>query len=259
LEPGQDRKETTVARLLLCVVLVIAVPACVFAQRPPAVVIVTKDVDFFWAPCGYTITYTITVESNTSVPLYLDYVSDTVFGDISASFSSTLPAFESESAALPYTLQCDDPSPLPNVVEFAYHDDAGGSYVSSAQTSVGILHPMLEAFYECPIPPPPPGEEVPIHFTVRNVGDVDLEVTVEYPPGVPSSFFLAMGAECAFEVEVPCVGDMACVQFNAIGILPPQWGIDDFETVVVLDACCPCNGSPVEESSWGVIKALYRG
>jgi hypothetical protein len=246
-----------VRRLLLCLVLLLAVPACVLAQRPPAGIIVTKDVDFYVAPCGYAVTYTITVQSESSVPLYLDYANDTMFGDISGVFPDELPAFGAASAAFDYVLGCDDPDPLMNTVEIAYHEESGESFINTAVATVDIVHPMLEAYYECQDPPPPPGGDVAITLALTNAGDVAIDVMVLEPPIYSGPVPLGIGESLDFTVLPECEGDLACVVLHAIGQLPSVYGID-FPIEVALDACCPCNGSSVEEESWGVIKALYR-
>jgi hypothetical protein len=244
------------SRLLLCVVLVLAVPACGLAQRPPAFIIVTKDVTAYVAPCGYAVTYTITVESNYSLPLYLDYANDTMFGDISAEFPDELPAFGTASAAFDYVLGCDDPNPLVNTVEIAYHEESGESFLDSATATVEILHPMLEAYFECQDPPPPPGDPVSIVFTLMNTGDVALEVSIVAPAGFPT-IELGIGEGFEFMAEASCEGDLACLTAQMVAELPPEYGID-YSLDIGVDACCPCTASPVEDESWGAIKALYR-
>jgi hypothetical protein len=235
---------------LLCVVLLLAVPACLFAQG----LYVMKDVDTAAAPWGYQVIYTITVVNETDAVLTLEYVSDTMFGDLTGAFSPELHPGESESYEMPYVIEFDDPDPLYNSVDFAYSDDAGNHYINDAQAEVDILHPQFFYTYECP-PIPPPGEPVIIEFSYGNAGDVPMMVTVFEPPGI-DPILLGIGETLTFLIFADCVGDMACFEVLLTADFPPEYGIS-FPYDLSLEDCCPCQGSPAEESTWGVIKALY--
>jgi len=246
------------SRVLCCAVLFLAIPVCLFAQdQDPVGIVVMKDVDVSAAPFGYEVTYTIAVENQTEGVLMLDYVSDTLFGDITGLFGPELHPGVTEMVELPYVLQYGDPDPLYNSVDFAYTDEWGDMLVDDDQATVDILHPQFESFFECPNPPPPPGEDVMITVGLSNVGDVTMVITIVSPPEFPDPFTLGVGETLTFLTFTPCVGDMACVDVVIITDLPPEYGIS-FPHEIAFEACCPCNGSPVEDSTWGVIKALYR-
>jgi hypothetical protein len=237
---------------LLCVLLLLAAPACLFAQG----IEVVKEVDPPAAPWGYQVVYTITVTNPNDFVLYLDYVSDTMFGDLTPMFSGELAPGASESIEMPYVLEFDDPDPLYNSVDFAYYDDLGEQYVNDAQAEVDIFHPEFFYTIECP-EQPPPGEPVMITVGFGNVGDVTMVVTIFEPPGFPEPITLGIGETLTFLIFADCVGDLACFEVLLSADFPPEYGIS-YPYDFALEECCPCAGSPVEGSTWGVIKALYR-
>jgi hypothetical protein len=231
---------------LLCAVLLLAVPTCLFAQ-----------VDVMAAPYDYEVTYTMTVSNQSSLVMYLDYVHDTMFGDIAWMFSPTLAPGDTEIATISYVLQFDDPDPLYNSVDFAYTDENGDPHINDAQAIVDILHPAFYYTIECPAELPPPGEPVTVQISFGNAGDVPMVVNVIEPPGFPEPVTLGIGETMTFMLFVDCVGDLACFEMLLVADFPPEYGIS-FPYEFAIEECCPCNGSPVEESTWGVIKALYR-
>ena len=137
------------SRVLCCLVLFLAIPACLFAQdQDPVGIVVIKEVDVPAAPFGYMVTYTLTVENQTEGVLMLDYVSDTLFGDITWMFSPELHPGDAETVQLPYVLQYEGPDPLYNSVDFSYTDEWGTQLLDDDQATVDILHPQFASFFE---------------------------------------------------------------------------------------------------------------
>jgi len=238
---------------LLCVVLLLAVPACLFAQG----IEVFKDVDVAAAPAGYEVTYTVMVENVSAGVLSLDYVNDTLFGDITGWFSPELHPGVTETAEFPYVIQDEDPDPLYNSVDFAYVDESGAPHVDDAQATVDILHPSITYTFECPTDPPPPPGFGSVVLRLYNGGDVAMDLMAEGMPDWTEPFRLGPGESLMFFLDLPCEGDLACWTWPIVADFPPEYGIS-FPYEIFAGDCCPCAASPVEESTWGVIKATYR-
>ena len=238
---------------LLCVVLLLAVPACLFAQG----IEVVKDVDVAAAPAGYEVTYTLTVTNVSTGVLSLDYVNDTLFGDITGWFSPELHPGVSETVELPYVLQLDDPDPLYNSVDFSYTDEWGTQHLNDDQATVDILHPSITCTFECPTDPPPPPGFASVVLGIHNGGDVAMDLMAVGMPDWTEPFRLGPGESLMFFLDLPCEGDLACWNWPIVADFPPEYGIS-FPYEIFAGDCCPCAASPVEESTWGVIKALYR-
>jgi hypothetical protein len=217
--------------------------------------VLTKSVDVPVAPCGYGVGYTITVENQTPGFLLLHYAYDSLMGDVFEEFPSVLAPGESGDAQYWYPLGCDDPDPLVNTIEVLYRNESDDPYWGSAEAVVDILHPQLDYTIECPDPPPPPGEDLMILVGLTNVGDVTVVLDIEDP--YPGLVELSVGETLTLEMFVPCVGDQACGDVFVIVDLPFEYGIS-FPFELILEPCCPCNGSPVEETSWGKVKGAWR-
>jgi len=239
---------------LLCVLTLLAVPACLFAQSGIAV---TKDVDAAAAPAGYEVTYTVMVENQTYGVLSLDYVNDTLFGDITGWFSPELHPGMTETAEFPYVIQDEDPDPLYNSVDFAYTDEWGDQLVDDAQATVDILHPSITRTFECPTDPPPPPGYAAVVLRLHNAGDVAMDITAVGMPDWTEPFRLGPGGSLMFFLDLPCEGDLACWIWPVVADFPPEYGIS-FPYEIFAGDCCPCAASPVEQSTWGVIKAMYQ-
>ena len=148
------------------------------AVYPPAPAIdITKTGDEL-SKVGDGISYTITITNTGNIGLENITVVDTLLGDLSGSFADTLAVGGSESHDFPYTVQLDDPDPLPNTV--TVHSDPVGALTTdvtdSANHSVDLVHPGLDVTKEADNTITKVGDTVHFTITVTNTGDVDLNL-----------------------------------------------------------------------------------
>jgi hypothetical protein len=243
-------------RLICAAVLLIAIPACACAQCIGDVE-VDKYVDFAAAPVGFVVTYEIFLENATDCIVYLDHVHDTLLGDMTADFPPFLYPGEMVSHVYSYEIQPEDPDPLVNHVNCAYTDEYGGVSDVTGSAEVDVLHPSFEVEMMCFNPPPEPGMDAEFLMVVTNTGDVTLNCTFDGYPNTPPPFVIEAPGNYEYAQWVPCVGAEVCAGVVAEAHLPPEYGIE-YVLIASDEACCACNGNPVEEESWGTIKALWR-
>ena len=142
------------------------------------------DVEKSCAPLahvGDTVTYTITVTNTGDVDLTNVTVSDTILGDLSASFADDLAVGASESHDFQYTVLESDPDPLVNVVT------ASGVMVQSETTVsdtadcvTDLIHPAIDIVKTVDEDLVPVGTTVTYTYVVTNTGDTTLyDVSVD--------------------------------------------------------------------------------
>ena len=133
------------------------------------------------AHVGDTVTYTITVTNTGDVDLTNVTVSDTILGDLSASFADDLAIGASESHDFAYTVLETDPDPLVNVVT------ATGVMVQSETTvsdtddcTTDLIHPAIDIVKTVDEDLVPVGTTVTYTYAVTNTGDTTLyDVSVD--------------------------------------------------------------------------------
>ncbi len=244
------------SRLSCLAVLLIAVPACALAQCTGGIAVV-KDVNVTAAPVGYEVVYTIQVSNNSDCSVYLVDMDDSVLGDLTEFFEPELPPGALDVREFHYTIQAGDPDPLENTVIALYTDDFGSDYMDTDIATVDVLHPSFTITVDCLGVLPPPSTDAEFELVVSNTGDVALNFVFMGCPGLPEPQRLVPGEVLVHTLLAPCYGGEACVYVYAGATLPPGYGLDFILETGVQD-CCSCEGAPVEEESWGTIKALYR-
>ncbi len=244
------------SRLLCLAVLLIALPACALAQCTGGIAVV-KDVNVFAAPVGYEVVYTIAVTNDSDCLLTLVQMDDSVLGDLTEFFEPELPPGAVATREVHYTIQAGDPAPLENTVVALYTDDFGSDYLDTDIATVDVLHPSFTMTLECLGALPPPSTDAEFEFFLSNTGDVTLIFDFLGNPGLPEWQRLVPGEVLVLTLLAPCDGGEACLYVYAGATLPPGYGLDFILETGVQD-CCPCEGTPVEEESWGTIKALHR-
>lgn len=242
-------------RLLCVAFLIFAVPASLLAQCS-GFIDVTKEAFPYAGPVGHVVTYEVIVTNATDCTLYLDHAEDTMFGDVTGYFAAELEPSASNSHEFVHVIEAGDPDPLENVVWFIYSDDSGAVYEGAGAAVVDVLNPDFAVTLSCEIPPEP-GMDVEFVLTVLNGGDVPLYFEFSGTPGLPTPITLGPGETAMAFFSVPCEGDMACAEAYVTATFPPEYGLEYVYDQHV-EHCCPCQGSPVEHETWGVIKALYR-
>jgi uncharacterized repeat protein (TIGR01451 family) len=201
--------------------------------------VVTKTADPLVTKAGHDVTYTITVENTgTNCDLTLVNVNDTILGDLTSSFSATLVSGASETQTFTYTVQEGDPDPLVNTVTFLYTDAFGGMQSGFDTATVDLLHPGFSLTQECLTSPVPPGEMGEFGVTIENTGDVDLIITTSTTE-FPGPFTVAAGATYTNSTFAPCENDEACSSIEVLGVLPPEYNLDNEYTASDYD-CCMC-------------------
>ena len=124
---------------------------------------------------GDTVTYTIIVTNTGDEDLDGVTVTDTILGDLSASFADEFAVGASESHDFDYVVQADDDDPLINEVT------ANGSGIESdvavddlANCTTDIIHPAIEIVKTVDDETVPIGTTVTFTYVVTNTGDTTL-------------------------------------------------------------------------------------
>lgn len=242
---------------LLCAVavLLVAVPACLQAQCYPEFM-VEKTADPMVAAVDVTVTFTITVTNTGTCDLTVENVDDSRVGDLTWYFSGTLHPGEAKDYVYTYTLEATDPDPLVNAVTVVCMDESGIPYEYQHEVAVDLVHPELVTAVECLTGPVPPGEEVEFALTITNAGDVDMIFTTTEPE-FPGPYTILQAEVWEFVWSEVCEGGEVCATVDVLGVLPPEYQFDT-QYPSSDSHCCQCTGSPVEEHTWGRLKALYR-
>jgi uncharacterized repeat protein (TIGR01451 family) len=108
---------------------------------------VTKVADTEVSKVGDTINYLITVTNTGNTTLNGITVTDTIIGDLSASFADSLTAGASEAHSFPYVVQPGDADPLVNTVTATGTDvvaDAHSTVSDTASDTVDLVHPSID-------------------------------------------------------------------------------------------------------------------
>jgi uncharacterized repeat protein (TIGR01451 family) len=123
---------------------------------------------------GETVTYTIDVANVGDVPVEVITVTDSLFGDVTETFSPTLAPRTSQARDFEWTVPSDEADPLERTV--TVHAAGVGEVISHTATAwVALLRPAVQV--EAAVRPAAavPGEVVSYTVAVSNVGRIDLE------------------------------------------------------------------------------------
>ncbi|MFO7742477.1 MAG: hypothetical protein R6X31_09205 [Anaerolineae bacterium] len=156
--------------------LLVAYGLRLFAPAPPQVqdVYVETRPGVVTAQAGDVVTYVVTL-SNQATRGTLDIlsVSDTLLGDLSASFVPRLEAGASQREVFAYTVRPGDPDPLTNTVTVSA--GRGGEVVRAISAGrVDLLRPAVGVGAGVTPEAAPRGHEVIYSITASNVGEVDF-------------------------------------------------------------------------------------
>ena len=131
---------------------------------------------------GDTVNYEICVNNTGTVGLENITVTDTLLGDLSASFADTLAASASECQTFPYVVQEGDPDPLPNTATVhANPEGLANDITDSVTVEVDLVHPSFTIAKECSPDPVAVGGTLTWTITLENTGDVSLDIHVVDP------------------------------------------------------------------------------
>jgi len=140
-------------------------------------VTITKESDTAISKIGDNITYTITIENDGAFDLITDNITDSLFGDITSSFSNPLIVGGTDTVNFIHTVQPSDTDPLINAVTAHYHID--GLLIDipfPGNCSVDIVHPSISVSKESDTAISKVGDNITYTITIENTGDVDLVV-----------------------------------------------------------------------------------
>jgi hypothetical protein len=246
-------------RLLCVVALLVAVPVCLYAQCEDGIK-VTKTVDQDWGLAGTHLTYTIEVTNlSYECSFHNVVVFDALLGGQLAEFPTILPPGTNVMQEYYYVVPLDSPDPLVNTVTVMCEDEFGGVHEAEDTVEVDIWHPGFTIEVECVSGPPEPGMDALLRMTVTNTGEVPLDFVFNGYPSSPPPVTLMPGNVFIYTLSSPCEDEDACANIAVIATVPPEFNHSyEYEDYAV--DCCDCTIVSVqdEESSWGVIKALYR-
>jgi uncharacterized repeat protein (TIGR01451 family) len=127
------------------------------------------------AHVGDTVTYSITVTNTGDEDLDGVTVSDTILGDLSASFADSLGVGASESHQFDHVVQADDPDPLVNEVTATGTGTESETVVDdTALCQTDVIHPAIEIVKTVSEEIVAIGDTVTYTYVVTNTGDTTL-------------------------------------------------------------------------------------
>ena len=132
----------------------------------PANISITKTADEL-SKVGDPITYTFEICNNGVAPVNRDSVTDTVLGDIAASFPATLAAGECVTVELERTVLDTDPDPLENTVTATY-TGLNTSDTATASATTELFQPGVSVTKSCTPDPVVVGGVVTCTIVVTN-------------------------------------------------------------------------------------------
>ena len=137
----------------------------------PANISITKTADEL-SKVGDPITYTFEICNDGVAPVNRDSVTDTVLGDITASFPATLAAGECVTVELARTVLDTDPDPLENTVTATY-TGLGTSDTATASATTELFQPGVSVTKNCTPDPVDIGGVVSCTIVVTNTSSAD--------------------------------------------------------------------------------------
>jgi uncharacterized repeat protein (TIGR01451 family) len=137
----------------------------------PANISITKTADEL-SKVGDPITYTFEICNDGVAPVNRDSVTDTVLGDITASFPATLAAGACATVELQRTVLDTDPDPLENTVTATY-TGLNTSDTATASATTELFQPGVSVSKECSPDPVVVGGVVSCTIVVTNTGSAD--------------------------------------------------------------------------------------
>jgi len=146
------------------------------------------DVDLLYTGCtiekagpasaeiGETITYTVTITNTGEVPLYIDYLDDTLVGDVSGLVSQPIAVGTSQTITYTYTVKENDPDPLENTIYLRVFNKNQMDAISISDShSVDLKYTGVEITKTGP-DYAEVGETITYTITIKNTGEVDLYI-----------------------------------------------------------------------------------
>ncbi len=137
----------------------------------PANISITKTADEL-SKVGDPITYTFEICNDGVAPVNRDSVTDTVLGDITASFPATLAAGECATVELQRTVLDTDPDPLENTVTATY-TGLNTSDTATASATTELFQPGVSVTKNCTPDPVVVGGVVSCTIVVTNDSSAD--------------------------------------------------------------------------------------
>ncbi len=136
---------------------------------------VTKTANNTISKAGDALTYTITVTNTGDVDLNTNSVSDSLLGDISASFGAALAAGASETKTFDYIVKASDPDPLNNTVTVHYSvTSLPNDVTAQASATVDLVHPDMTLTKTANPTSGSVGTVITYTMVITNTGDVQL-------------------------------------------------------------------------------------
>jgi uncharacterized repeat protein (TIGR01451 family) len=141
----------------------------------PAEISITKTADVL-GKVGDPVTYTFVITNDGDVPVNRSTVSDTLLGDLSASFPATLAAGASATVMVNRTVLASDPDPLPNTVTATYTAGSGvfaTSDTATASAETNLFQPSITLDKTGDVTTAAVGDVVNYTITVTNTSSMD--------------------------------------------------------------------------------------
>ncbi|MFW6135700.1 MAG: hypothetical protein ACOC7N_02635 [Chloroflexota bacterium] len=135
---------------------------------------VDAAVDPVTAAPGEAVKYTVSVANVGDVPLRVITVTDSLLGDLSASFGPTLTAGISQVQDFEWVFPTDETEPRDRTVT-AYAAGSGEVVSGTAVARLELARPALRVLASLSPPAAVPGGSVTMTVTISNTGGIDLE------------------------------------------------------------------------------------
>jgi uncharacterized repeat protein (TIGR01451 family) len=176
---------------------------------------ITKSADSTVSKAGDVVNYEICVTNTGSIQLVNVTVTDSLLGNLSASFADSLAPTQTECHVFPRTTLAGDPDPLVNTA--TVHSNPEGlpnDITDTASESVDLLHPAFTLSKECSPDPVAIGGTLTWTITLTNTGDVSLDIHVtDSTAGIDQVVVLAAGAtQVVNATHVVTVADVSPIE-----------------------------------------------
>jgi uncharacterized repeat protein (TIGR01451 family) len=203
---------------------------------------ITKAADVSTSKAGDSVNYQICITNAGDVQLVDITVTDSLLGDLSASFANSLAPGAPECHTFTRTVDAGDPDPLVNTATVHSHPQGLlNDITASASDSVDLLHPAFTLEKICSPDPVAVGGTLTWTITLINTGDVSLDIHVtDAIAGIDEMVVLGAGdTEVINATHVVTAGDPDPIENTVTGEATATGGIVTGTVTHSASSSCP--------------------